>query len=295
MLEIDLYKNYNLTVAEIFKEREAAEKEYEYVPREAPKKMPIWKKLFIAFAIFIPLSGIISTAIIYVFDPFYVPPVYAPDTVELAIPKQVDPLENFVKIQIIEFEPEEKVVEETENLPVVARPVEPKPAPAPTPSVGATSGRPSAQGGQTPPLQPSPAPTPPPPPAPVITQYVLEISGINRAEFDILSGIAVSRGAKVSITRDLSVRQLVWTIYAPASGTGLFVENMEVTRLAQFSDRGEAIAYAEAQTGNNIIIRAESETEVWYAVEICCMNIDDARLSAQESGITDKVFRIVPR
>jgi hypothetical protein len=291
MLEVNLYQNHNLTLADIYRYQESLEVEYDITPLASEKPLSFAKKFLLIFVAALLSFALIATVFIIVYDPFYKPPVYVDEVTAPVVTPPADPLEGYVKVQVIEFTPSNDnttapvrdTTPDMEVLPSLAPADKAKPAPKPAaepakPTSTATPAKPA-------PIKPAPAP--------VVTTYSLQVSGVSPAEYDILRNIAATHGVRASITHDLSSIRTVWSVYTPSADTGVFIEDVEVAKLSEFDTRELAIKYAETR-GVSIIIRAESKSVALYDVELCCMSSNEAKISAQQSGITDKVFRVVP-
>jgi hypothetical protein len=284
-----------MTLADIYRYQESLEVEYDITPLiKKDESLSFAKKFALIFVAAVLFFGLVATVVIVVYDPFYKPPVYIDEVEPPVITPPKDPMDGYVQVQVIEFVPSKtdnstpirNTTPDLEVLPSLAPKEDVKPTPLPAKPAPIKEEKPKAP--PPPPAKPAAKPTP------AVKTYSLQISGINAIEYDTLQSIAASHGVKAAITQDLSTNQTVWSVYAPSAGTGLFIEDTEVVKLSEFNLRDEAIAYAEGQ-GQAIIIRAENKTVANYNVELCCMNTDEAKICAQESGITNKVFRIVPR
>jgi hypothetical protein len=281
MISTNVYKNYTATLTDLYRrELSAAADIGEITLSTSQKEEASFLKTFLTAAF---CFAVIAGLTLYIVNPFKketVFPEYKPE-----VPKPiVSPNTQYVQIQVIEFEdaPEDLEIlpslynKPDETAPRAANDVPPKPA--------VTASKPVTATPQPKPVQSKPA-------LPPSVLYSVRIDGVSPEEYTRIKGLSGS----ANITADkLTEYANMWALYVPASGTGMFIEGSEVLPLTYYSTKETAIAAAEkkAEAGEVSILKQETVQNDLYNVTLCCLELDSARLLAQQTGITDKIFQL---
>ncbi len=305
MIELNLFKNYKLSLAEAHKAYVADTEVFvtDYKPIAA--KSSWTKKFLLTFLTATFVFALIATIVIIVINPFSKPPVVTQpveDALPQAPPPAGDPKSDYVRIQIIEFTdttaPEapstarRNTTPDIEVLPSLAPAPVKQPTSAPQAATPKTETVPAS-----PPAKKETKPAPPAPAAaqaivPAVSLYSLQLDDATPAEYELLKNLAAEYNTKVTLTGSNYRSTPVWTVYIPKNGSGIFIENIEVAPEAAFSARSEAVRFAQKYGYGTVIIKMEENTELCHNVEVCCMPMEEAKTYAQKSGITDKIFKL---
>ncbi|MDR2869293.1 MAG: hypothetical protein LBV04_02475 [Deferribacteraceae bacterium] len=286
-MDINLLKTYNMSLTDIYKQMiDADAYDSQYVPS---KGLTLPKKIFFTILTVLVSFGLIGALLVLAFDPFNKPPT---PIVQLEVPVDVPPIvpapANYVQIQVLDFGDLEIAQQpEVETLP--AQPASETPA----------NTRP------TPPARPRP--TPPAQPRGTSPYYAVTLSGATAGDYDIITSLAQASSAQAEVVDVRTTMEMRWIVYTPQAGTGLAIANlwtngldtlpaglradMEVAPIRNFASREEAVAYAN-NYGAVTIIFAETVEHPFYELRVCCMELEAAKLFAQRTGITDKVFQL---
>jgi hypothetical protein len=284
MISTNVYKNYTATLTDLYRrELSAAADIGEITLSTSQKDETSFVKTFLTAAF---CFAVIAGLTLYIVNPFKKDtafPEYKPE-----VPKPiVSPNTQYVQIQVIEFE---DAPEDLEILPSLYNKPEETAVPRaannasvpPKPAV--TASKPTAKPVSKPVVQAKPSVPPP-------VLYSVRIDGVASSDYTRIKELSGS----ANITADrLTEYASMWALYVPASGTGMFIEGSEVLPLTYYPTKEEAIAAAErkAEAGEVSILKQETVQNDLYNVTLCCLELDSARLLAQQTGITDKIFQL---
>jgi hypothetical protein len=280
MISTNVYKNYTATLTDLYRrELSAAADIGEITLSTSQKDETSFVKTFLT-AMF--CFAIIAGLTLYIVNPFKKEtefPEYKPE-VQRPI---VSPNTQYVQIQVIEFE---DAPEDLEILPSLYN----KPEETAVPRASNSASAPPKPAVVSKPAAAKPAvqskPSVPPP-----VLYSVRIDGVSSSDYTRIKELSGS----ANITADrLTEYTNMWALYVPASGTGMFIEGSEVFPLTYHLTKEAAIAAAErkAEAGEVSILKLETVQNDLYNVTLCCLELDSARLLAQQTGITDKVFQL---
>ena len=310
MIDINLFKNYKLSLADVHR---AYIEEHKVLVKEVKvytNQNSLFKKFVLTFLTATVLFGLIAAAVIIIFNPFSKPPPPLAPRPETPIEEvvEVEPESEYVMIQIIEFadtviaspsgisQPTRNLTPDIEVLPkltqeTVAKPETNMPIPQNQPSRQETVAVTTPPPART---DRKPAVTTPSPP---VTQpafsatplYSLRLDNATPAEYEILNNLTAGYD-KVTVQTESRYRFTpVWRVYLPKSGSGIFIRGTEVAYESSFPTQAEAVLFAQ-KYNDTVIINMENENDISYMVKVCCMSSEDAKVYAQKSGITDKIF-----
>lgn len=307
MLEINLYKNYKLTLADAHKEYFVGS---EVVVAEKVSTVKIksgssgLKKVFMTFFTATFGFAIIAVLVLFVINLFKKPVAtvdWIPEEIPVPVEIEYDPDAKYIRIQVIEF---------ADTAPTSASPAAARNT---TPDIEVLPPLTEKKNSETdvvaPPVQQVKTETVRPPPpqknrentaaihtepsAPsLISLYSLLLDNATLSEYELLRNLAVTDGA-VKVSADNRYTEIpVWTVYLPKNGSGVFIEGVEVAPDSSFADRAEAVSFAQKFESDTVIIKMDNKNYLSYNVKVCCVSLDDAKVFAQKSGITDKIFKL---
>jgi hypothetical protein len=305
-MDINLLRNYNVSLTDVYKNLSEIEA---FTPQYAPSQAAsTLKKVFLTLITIGVSFGLIGAILILLFDPFRPTMRYVQlDPEPVVVPDIVPPPPGYVQIQVLDFGfdmPMEGLGDDAsqaavESLPPIADNETAQVASAQVAQARPTPNRANNRPANRRPTQDAPAAVPPEV-APENPTYAVVLASATPAEYDILSSLASTSGLTVEIASSNNTRETRWMVYVPEAGTGITInvpntlgimETLEVTPLRGFASRAEALAYAQSH-GGKTVIKAEEAVHPVYELRVCCMLIDDAKLFAQRTGITDKLFQL---
>lgn len=308
MAEINLYKNFNLSLADIYN-ADVNSLDIVEQNKAIPAKTGSIKRFIITFFIAILIFAVVTAGVLFYLKTFSGVTWHKGSTVDSTTQEtNPDPATTgYVQIQVIEFAGDSNTPDtgtqasHLEPMPVIVRPVEPQEPPSSTSSATLTERpvpvEPSAKPNEIPAVktQPQAAKQPAIPAKPPVTvpMYAIDVTGLTDSDYKVLKSLADSKQLKLTGSKE-TVAGKIWVVYKAQRGTGLFIEGVEVYPSNSFTSRAEALSYAENSTksGETVLIKPQDSILESYSAKICCTDIDKAKLLAQESGITDKIFKI---
>jgi len=303
MIEINLYKNYKLSLADIYKSHIADSEILVTDYQPTPVKSGGTKKFLLTFLTATFIFALIATAVIIVINPFNKPlsPTMPFIEIPTAVPVTEDPDSNYVRIQIIEF------ADTSSGISAAARNTTPviEVLPSRSPVQGTTNQKtnsiaPATQKPKittfTPPSTKPEIKTPPPSTtvltAPLFSLYSLQLDNATPLEYELFKNLTDTDAAITIQAESNYSSAIVWTVYLPKNGSGIFIEGVEVAPESSFTARTEAVNFAQKYESGTVIIKMENKSYLNYNIKVCCMSLEDAKIYAQNSGVTDKIFKL---
>lgn len=294
MDEINLLKNYNLTLAEAHRREHPV---VSAVDEESLLQTTNAKKNNIKLTAYIAIGAIsLFLILVLVFEPFSAMQKEQIVSIEkrpIEIETVAEPTPEYIQIEVLQFG-EELVsvapdVTQTKNVDINSQSTPtPKEVPTGTPAVKpaeANTTKAAAQSSTPAKADSKNISTP---------IYSLQVSGLNEAEYKIFKDAAKTNSLKMEYKILNSSDNIVWSVYAVQEGTGVYIENSEVKFLSSFNNKDEAIAYATNNiNGSKALIKQERQNQSSYSVNLCCTNLENAKKIAQKSGIGNKLINIV--
>ena len=308
MIDINLYKNYRLTLADVHKAY-VAESEVFVTAYQAPSAQSSWiKKFLLTFLTATLVFALAAVAVIVILKPFSKPvmPVFISDT-PFTLPEE-EPKPEYIVVQAIEFADDavssvvsgtkRDVTPNIEVLPAIA-PIQEIPIPPKVNTVppekqlkAEVPKAPPAKTGGKSTVAATPIPTAEATISPVTVRalFSLQLDNATQTEYELLKKMT-SEYDTVTVYAESKSRLIpIWRVYLPKRGSGIFIEGAEVAPESSFATQAEAVVFAQEYGSGTVIIRMENDSYLSYNVRVCCMSNEEAKIYAQNSGITDKVF-----
>ncbi|GAB7140526.1 hypothetical protein RsTz2092_04750 [Deferribacterales bacterium RsTz2092] len=296
MIKMNLLKNYNLSLSEIYQRKDIPDDDEEEL--SASSLALEWVSAFIkTFVMATIMFSIIAVAIILILDPFYRSPIRA---IRASI-RQDEPLQpaltpnapRYVQIQVINFarsgtnvdeEPDIEKLSVIASIPIVSNSSS---VPPPPPQVAPLPNKPLKR-----------IPPPPPPPKKVIPPYSgpytysVSLANATTDEYELMRELANYNNVNIEAMETWVGSVPYWTLYTPDENSAIVVDSKRVKLLGKFRKQEQASLFATRYGTATPIIVQEDRNMRLVSTRVCCMPIDKAKEFARMTGIDDKLFTI---
>lgn len=286
MSDINLLKDFGLSLADIHKREQPVPEESVEVRAESPAEKASPKSFVLALFGALAGLGVAAVAVFVFFKVSLVPPTVPPRVATPVDQAAGENIGGYERVQFIEFTGEslgegEPTSDGVELLTRNTPPAMDEQAPAVTPPADKPVERTPAV------IAPVEKVIAPPP----VTLYALEAADLSEANYQRLRNIAEDMSVKLAAS---SKSPELWAVYVPAEGSDKVLQGVPVAQSDIFDSRDKAVAFAETLAGIEtvFVIKTEGEDKR-YSVSACCLGYEDAGLLAEKSGMDKGSYDLV--
>lgn len=129
-------------------------------------------------------------------------------------------------------------------------------------------------------------------PAVIIKEYSVLFENIDDKQYERVKALSGASDMNMNVVDAYSNTYSVWKVYETDDSGDILIGDKRAVHREDFLTKDDAAAYA-AKENINAIIRQVGITDKTYTVKFCCGDIEKAKNLAQNSGITDRVIKIV--